>query len=456
MRSLLAPLVIGLVLSLAAAFGIQWTMVRAAIDRVLLDYIADELAQDAEELYGSLAELPGGAPGIATTHFDPPFLEPHSGKYYQVLAGGGIAMRSPSLGNDSLAFDALPPGARRVALLSSPRGEELLLSATGHEFLGRPITIGVAADLHGIRAKFQRLVRSYTRVSLLMLAVLVALQVAIVRLSLASLRRVQSDVGRLERGEIVQLGERVPAEVLPLVREINRLLALLARRLQRSRDALGNLAHALKTPLSVLTHIAADLESRSDPTLARQMQEQMGILRGRIDTELRRARVAGSGSRDTALVIGVEIESLARTLRKIHLERAPEIVCAIEPGVTVAVDREDFLELCGNLMDNACKWARSRVRVTVRGAGGVTLTVEDDGPGCSPEDLARIARRGVRLDESAEGHGLGLAIAHEIAASCEAELRFGRSAELGGFAAEIVFPAGRSRTTTHAGAGPTR
>jgi signal transduction histidine kinase len=99
------------------------------------------------------------------------------------------------------------------------------------------------------------------------------------------------------------------------------------------------------------------------------------------------------------------------------------------------------LELCGNLLDNACKWARSRVLVSVRDEHPLVLTVEDDGPGCSPEDLSRIAQRGVRLDEATEGHGLGLAIARSIASSYGAELRFGRSETLGGFEVVVTFPA---------------
>jgi signal transduction histidine kinase len=249
-------------------------------------------------------------------------------------------------------------------------------------------------------------------------------------------------VGRLEEGAIDQLGERVPSEVLPLVREVNRLLALLALRLRRSREALGNLAHALKAPLTVLTQLADDDHVRRHPVLGPQIDEQLQILRGRIDSELRRARVAGGRAGGAPLDLQPEIETLVETLRKLHRDRHLDIVCRIGPGVRFRGDREDLLELCGNLLDNACKWARSRVLVTVRHDDTLRLTVEDDGPGCSPEDIGRIAQRGVRLDETTEGHGLGLAIASGIAASYGAELQFGRSRELGGFEVSLSFPAG--------------
>jgi signal transduction histidine kinase len=140
------------------------------------------------------------------------------------------------------------------------------------------------------------------------------------------------------------------------------------------------------------------------------------------------------------LDFAAEIESLAATLRKLYRERNLDIACRVAPGLKFAGDREDFLELCGNLLDNACKWARSRVLVSVRDGDGMVLAVEDDGPGCSPEDLDRIAGRGVRLDEAVEGHGLGLAIASGIASSYDAEMRFGRSQALGGFEVTVTFP----------------
>jgi len=197
----------------------------------------------------------------------------------------------------------------------------------------------------------------------------------------------------------------------------------------------------LKTPLTVLTHVAEDDHLRHHPVLGQQMAEQVGLLRSRIDSELRRARVAGGRAPGALLDIPAEIEALAATLRKLYRDRNLDIACRVHPGIKFSGDREDLLELCGNLLDNACKWARSRVLVSVRDDHPTVLTVEDDGPGCSPEDLSRIAQRGVRLDEATEGHGLGLAISRSIASSYGAELRFGRSQELGGFEVEVRFPA---------------
>ena len=441
MRSLLAPLVLGLVLSLAVVFGVQWTAVGAAIDTMLKDFIAGELAQDTEELFSALAIQPSGETSLAVSHFDPVFLSPASGRYYQVLVDRTIALRSPSLQPESLPVTPAARGQRHISTVAGPQAQALLMSTSGYELQGRPVTIAVAADLKPIQAEFDALFARYTQVSVIMFALLVVLQIGIVRLALTPLRRVQADVKRLEDGEIAQLGEAVPAEVQPLVHEVNRLLALLARRLQRSRESLGNLAHALRAPLTVLTHMADDEHIRHHPTLGPQMAEQLAVLRARIDSELRRARVAGGRAAGTALDLPAEMESLVATMRKLYRERELDIACRMDPAVRFHGDREDVLELCGNLLDNACKWARSRVRVCAHDGNGMVLTVEDDGPGCTPEGLRQIAHRGVRLDESTAGHGLGLAIARDIAASYGGELRFGGSEELGGFRATVTFPA---------------
>ena len=440
MRSLLAPLIIGLVLSLAAVFAVQWTAVHVAIDTVMRNYIADELAQDSDELFGALAIKPGSDPWLEVTDVDPPFLTPSSGQYYEILDGREPALRSPSLARGSLPIAPVARGQRNIHDVIGANKQTLLLVATGYEFLGRPITIGVATDLGPIQTQYNALLSRYTKLSLVMFALLVVLQVGIVRIALAPLRRVEADVKRLERGEITQLGETVPAEVLPLVREVNRMLALLARRLSRSRESLGNLAHAMKAPLTVLTHMANEESIRRHPTLDAQMQEQLGLLRRRIDSELRRARIAGGRASGEVLGLQAEIEALIATLRKIHVDRNLDIASRMNQGLEFYGDREDLLELCGNLLDNACKWARSRVLISARSESGLVLTVEDDGPGCAPEDLNKIARRGVRMDEAVEGHGLGLAIAGDIASSYDAEMQLGRSDELGGFSVSVTFP----------------
>jgi signal transduction histidine kinase len=439
MRSLLVPLVAALVLSLGVVYGVQWSMVARSVDAMIVEYIADELASEIEELHGALVLLPGRRLSVALTHFDPPFLREGSGEYFQILLGSEPALRSLSLADARLEMEPVDPGASRTDLVTGPFDEELVLRSIGYVVDGQHLTIGVAADLQPIRHRFDGLLRRYSEITVVMLVALVFIQIAIVRVVLGSLRRVQADVASLERGEISQLRERVPREVLPLVREINRLIALLTERLQRSRQALGDLAHGLKTPLAVLKQLAGDEYARHDPDFAAQVIEQANRLHRRVDAELKRARVAGGRTSGKPIPVGTELRALVATLQKLHQDRALEIRCDCDDGAMFDGDREDLMELCGNLLDNACKWARGRVRITVRNALGLTIAVEDDGPGCPPAELERLGKRGVRLDESIEGHGLGLAIVQGIVASYGATIRFGRSQDLGGFAATVEF-----------------
>jgi signal transduction histidine kinase len=439
MRSLLAPLVIGLVLSLALLFGVQWSIVHAALDAVMQDYMASELVQDADELFSAISVQPGGELALTVAHFDPIYLLPSSGRYFQIQTQEAVFLRSPSLGTRSLNATSLPSGQNYVHPVDGPNQQSLLLSATGYELQGHRLTISVAADMNPIRAAFARLMTHYAKVSLIMFALLVALQIGLVRWALAPLRRVQADVGRLERGEISQLREQVPTEVRPLVREVNRLLDLLNKRLQHSRESLGNLAHALKGPLTILMHMAEDEQVREHPKLGRPMAEQLSLLDSRIDGELRRARVAGGRVAGSHVDLATELKLLSDTMLKLHRHRPIDIACRVDAGIPFYGDREDLLELCGNLLDNACKWARSRVVVSAMNSNGLLLVVADDGPGCSPEGLRQIAQRGVRLDESTHGYGLGLSIASGIASSYGASIRFGRSQELGGFEVTVSF-----------------
>jgi signal transduction histidine kinase len=442
MRSLLARLTFGLVLSLMLVFAVQWWAVDASIDRIMADYVVRELREDAAELASALTMQPGATPTLAIAHFDPVFLTPGSGRYFEVRSDGEVAVRSLSLGENNLAPDAVHPGDASVTYRNGPHGESLVCYTHAVDRAGRHIAITVAADLQPLRVDISKFLVYYAQVSAFLFVLLVLVQCWLVRRALAPLRRVQGDVARLERGEIAQLHDRVPAELLPLVRETNRLLAVLSQRLERSRNALGDLVHALKTPLTVLMHTANSESIRNDPLLSVQLVEQLRILRARIDRELKRARVAGAGAAAaTTIDLRAEIEPLVDTLRKLHQDRSLEISHHVSPTARFRGDREDLLELFGNLLDNACKWARRRVEFAIVESSGITVSVDDDGPGCPPADIEKLAQRGVRLDESTAGHGLGLAIARDIVASYRGEMRFGRSETLGGFRVTVSIPA---------------
>ena len=221
---------------------------------------------------------------------------------------------------------------------------------------------------------------------------------------------------------------------------MNRLLVLVNRRLLQARTAIGNLAHALKTPLAVLYHVA------DEPTLPdairSPLQDQTRIIRERLERELVRARLAGGENVGGVFNPRVELEVMRRILQSIHRNKDMDI--RIEaPDHNLPYDREDLLELLGNLTDNACKWARGQVVIEVGEVPAQHLTrvrVADDGPGCSAADFERLAARGVRLDEAKDGHGLGLSICKEITEFYGGVISFCNDPLLGGLAVTVELP----------------
>ena len=443
MMSILKALTIGLTLSLAAVFAAQWSAGSIAIETMMEDYVAANLHQEAQELSTALVVNASAESILGISHFDPAFLQPASGHYFQISSDGVGTMRSPSLGNFTIEVGAIAPGRTETGHRLGPDRQRLLVSAIGVERSSRQFTIAVAANMLPIRERIDAFLMHYTLVTLTMFAVLLALQIWIVRRALAPLRRAQADVVRLEHGEITQLGESVPSEVLPLIRNINHLLAVLGERLRRSRESLGNLSHALKTPLTLLTQMSDHESIRAAPALRTQIQEQLQALGGSIDRELRRARVAGQSSSGPEVDLVAETDLLVMTMRKLHRGRDLDIATTISPAARFRGDREDLIELAGNLLDNACKWAHHQVGLSIgKDADGFLLAIEDDGPGCADADLERIAERGVRLDEATAGHGLGLAIVRDIVSSYGGELLFGRSSRLGGMLVSVSIPVG--------------
>jgi signal transduction histidine kinase len=260
-----------------------------------------------------------------------------------------------------------------------------------------------------------------------------------VRVGLQPLRKVRQSLARIRDGSAQRLEGRFPAEIAPLAAELNSLIEHSAEVVGRARAHVSNLAHFLKTPLTVL---AAEAEAAPGP-LADAVKKQVGVMRRQVDHYLTRARTAGAlnvlGNRTPVAPV---LEDLARVLRRIHAERGIAIAVTCPDELYFRGERQDLEEMAGNLMDNACKWARSRIVVTAERREGriFLLLVEDDGPGMIPDDLGRELNRGERLDESVPGSGLGLSIVRDISKLYGGELTL-EKATLGGLAAALMLPA---------------
>jgi signal transduction histidine kinase len=280
---------------------------------------------------------------------------------------------------------------------------------------------------------------------LVLAAVLLLTTLFQVRFGLAPLNRISRGLAAIRSGKAEKLAGSFPVEIEPLARETNALIDANREIVERARTHVGNLAHALKTPLSVMMNEAA---ARGDDPLAEKVKEQAGIMRDQVTRHLERSRIAAR-----VAVVGTitdvvpVVQALARTIEKTHRDKDFAIDLDIQAEAQFRGERQDLEEMVGNLVDNACKWAGSRVSIEVMGERPepgrqvVRIVIDDDGPGLTPAQRDQVSRRGQRLDETKPGSGLGLSIVVELASLYGGALNLG-TAPIGGLRAELVLPAG--------------
>jgi signal transduction histidine kinase len=259
-----------------------------------------------------------------------------------------------------------------------------------------------------------------------------------VRVGLRPLFELRHEVASVRRGKAERLVGAYPVELVPLAEELNALVAHNQEVVERQRTHVGNLAHALKTPISVML---TEAEQRPGP-LAEVVGRQARTMREQVDHHLRRARAAartqGQGERTSVAEV---LDELARTLERIFRSKGIEIDWDAPDDLYFLGERQDLLEIAGNAMENACKWGRAKVRVRAEpvGEARLRLTVDDDGPGLPAQDREAVLQRGARLDESAPGSGLGLSILHELARAYGGALKLD-TASMGGLRVEVELP----------------
>lgn len=309
--------------------------------------------------------------------------------------------------------------------------------------LGLLAVWGVAITVYGPRIRRSIIVvHAYPHTMAAVAIVSMVVGFLIVRAGLQPLGDLRRRLAAVQAGHTNQVEGEHPAEVQPLVRDLNALLAHQERAVGRAVARAGDLAHGLKTPLAVLAQEAERAAAAGQTDVGGAIAEQVERMRRQIDYHLAQARAAASGAMPGArCAVRDSADGLARTLARLHAERGVAIGVQTPPAHTVRCERQDLDEMLGNLLDNACKWARSRVVVTSEQADDVvSVIVDDDGPGLPAEMRAAVLQRGVRADEAAPGSGIGLAIVRELA-----ELHGGAivldDSPLGGVRAMLRLPA---------------
>ncbi|TDV61258.1 sensor histidine kinase [Pseudomonas sp. LP_7_YM] len=435
MRSIQRRLSLGLI-SVLLIIGLVLAQISLWLFEVGLQrYLESGLRNDAELLLVAIVRGPNGLQ-LDEHRLSPGYLRPYSGHYFRIDFDGGH-WRSRSL------WDLELPQPEETGLHADleleKSNQSLLLLHSEYRKFGQQISITVARDYTPVQASFALVQRIGLGLGLAGLILILVLQRITVRRALRPLDRAREQIFQLQQGQRSQLDEQVPLELEPLVAQINHLLAHTENSLKRSRNALGNLGHALKTPLAVLLSLAEGQTLDQHPQLRATLREQLQQIQQRLERELNRARLSGDALPGARLDCDAELPGLFSTLRMIHGEHL-QLSNRAAPGLILPWDREDLLELLGNLLDNACKWADSLVCLSVtQPPGGYCLLIEDDGPGIPEGQRAEVLGRGSRLDEQVTGHGLGLGIVKDIVAAWGGKIQLLDSA-LGGLQVRIDLP----------------
>jgi two-component system sensor histidine kinase PhoQ len=383
-----------------------------------------------------------------TAQLDARFETPGSGLYAEIRSASGESIwRSQSTIGTSVQFGPPLEGGERQFLFTQIAGTPIRLAVASRGIVwdlhGKParFTFSVASNLEAYLqqvASFRhQLIGWFAGIALLFVATLALL----LRWLSQPMRRLESEIKEIEAGARQRLGDHWPNELTVVSSNLNALLDGERTRIQRYRDTLGNLAHSLKTPLAVMRQMLGAGGAGKD-ALNAEIDRMSGI----IEHQMKRAAASGGVLLGQAPVdVAPLVAELRGALVKVYGNKDLLFETAVAPGAQFIGDRADLIELLGNLLDNACKWAKARVRVAIgvnanaESRAALRLIIEDDGPGIAESDRARVLERGGRADEATPGHGLGLAMVHDTVALYGGTMRIDAS-DLGGARFELALP----------------
>lgn len=442
--SLRLRLLAAAVASIVATLVVAGLSLGAVFERQVLKRVDQDLQVRWDELAAALELDADGAPVLARDLTDPRYHQPYSGAYWQIVENGAAVATSRSLWdvtldtsdrsrtyNDSGSFEVAGPNDAATYVLSRP-------VSLG----GRTFELDVALDheeVDALRAAFERDMIIILGPIALVLVVGAWFQI---RQSLHPLRELDRELKAVHDGVQPRLAGGFPREVEPVVNDLNRLLDRQEQLVRRARDRAGALAHGLKTPLTILAGEARRLERRGERESAAKINSQLQLIGSHVDRELARARTAGaSAAAGTFAHAAATVDRLFRLMRHMPRGEALDWRNELPIDMVIRIDPDDFGEVVGNLLDNARKWANSRVVVrSAREGGTATIAVLDDGPGFAAGPPDPQSDRGVSRTPGAGSTGLGLGIVHDILSEYGVALQIGREGGL--CSVSFTLPAG--------------
>ena len=453
-RSLRLRLLLGTLASIVLAIAVAGWALSGLFRQHITQQFHAELRLHLDDLVSHLYVDREARPAVSGTPSDPRFEQPYSGLYWQIERTdrredvSRKLLRSRSLWDAALVVDFEVPADGEVHAHRLPGPEGVMLGAVERVVRlededGQPggtFLVIVAADERRIAEpteNFSGMLWLFLSLLGLGLAAVAVLQVWV---ALVPLRRLQWALAAVRAGQAARLDGDFSGEVQPLVGEFNSVLAQNAEVVERARTQAGNLAHALKTPLSVIANVAQGLPGETGPLLSAQVE----VARRQIDYHLRRARTAAVATRrvpGTRTPLGPVIDGLLRVMRRVHAARGLDFSVQGDADLEFRGETQDLQEILGNLLDNAGKWARSAVRLECRREDDqLWLTLDDDGPGIAEEARVRVLRRGERADERVAGSGLGLSIVDDLVRLYAGQIAL-EASPLGGLRVRLALPA---------------
>ena len=458
-------------LRLAAAVAIVAALVLAgvAIALILQRFVIGQIDQRLDsQVFAVAAALQRGGDGKMTVTpmlNGPPFDRPGSGWTWQVTAPDGELVSASLAGQAAMPlppvhggrFDNFPDMSRLLGSLASlgrpapadgpdPHGQKLHWRIIAAPFDGKTVTVAATAPYRAIYAPLRDALVPLALALIVLGLLLFGAMMAQVKIGLRPLAGLRADLADVRAGRLTSISADQPSEVLPLIHEVNSLLADNAEGLARARRHVANLAHGLKTPLAALgLALEKRPESTAKPIISAtgvaSMRSQLDVMERLIRHHLARARAAVlAGPARASTNVAGRLADLGGMMANVHRERGLKFDVQATADIAVAVEMQDFDEILGNLLDNACKWARARVTIATSADGDhVTIDIEDDGPGLDATAMPEAMRPGRRIDEAPPGHGFGLPIAAELTELYGGSLKLSR-ATIGGLRVRVMLP----------------